>query len=75
MKEIKEQLRKLKIPYPQKLLLSVEIEDHLLNAPLSPEDSKSFSQEEISEFYEIHNNILFKYLDRLDPRIKKFLNL
>ncbi len=72
--ELSNQVKDLKIPYPHKLLLSVELEEHMLYRSQS-EDMGGFSGEETSELYEIHNNFIFKFLDRLSPKSRRFFEI
>ena len=73
MKALREQVQKLKIPYPQKWLFWSEVQEHLSCLPLRSDEAEVFSDEELMELYEIHNSFLFKFLDRRDPKIRMIL--
>jgi hypothetical protein len=68
MKEVSKQLKNLGIPYPQKLLLESELAEHFLRIP--SEEENKFSASELNELSQTHNNILYKLLNQLDPKLK-----
>lgn len=67
MRKIDEQIANINIPYPQKLFLKVEIEDHLLR---SKEDVPEFAPNELKALSDIHNTLAYRQLNSVSEKVR-----
>lgn len=68
MSKVLRQLQDLSIPYPNKLLLQVELEDHF--AACGEEQDAQITESEIEEFSSIHNTNFYKATRRLSQTVR-----
>lgn len=67
----KEQIDSLKIPYPQKVSLSREIEAHIEFCP--EEADQKITKEDLNELYRVHNTLLLRLLENASPTIRSLI--